>query len=198
MFNTINEILLKKDNPSLEIKKLREELLKSPLKGIIELEEIDQNKTYHPEGDVLNHVLLVVDKASNYKFYSKDPKVFMWSSLLHDIGKLTTTKIINGKISSPNHDIVGEKMALDILNEINDNLEFNIKVSKYVKHHMQPLFFNLDKRMFKKEEILSEVDYEELALLSICDRLGRGGFDKYHEIQEINLVKEFYDFMKNR
>ena len=102
LFNELNEILLKSNKPSDDFKRLILEgkFNKYPLNKINMLQNIDQNLKYHPEGNVLNHIFLVIDNASKYKEFSKDKKVFMWSELLHDIGKLTTTKIIKGKITS--------------------------------------------------------------------------------------------------
>ena len=72
----------------------------------------------------------------------------MWGALLHDIGKLTTTKIRNGKITSYNHDIDGEGLAIEFLNKISDDYDFNKKVSKFVRWHMQPLFLELNSNLF--------------------------------------------------
>ena len=35
------------------------------------LEKVEQNLKYHPEGNVLNHILLVVDKAVKIKNIQK-------------------------------------------------------------------------------------------------------------------------------
>ena len=95
LFEKINEILLKSLKPSEDLERLIIEgyLDKEPFNKIKKLNNIEQNPKYHPEGSVLKHVLLVVDLASEYKKYSNDEKVFMWAALLHDIGKLTTTRV---------------------------------------------------------------------------------------------------------
>ena len=95
-----NEILLKSLKPSEDLERLIIEgyLDKEPFNKIKKLNNIEQNPKYHPEGSVLKHVLLVVDLASEYKKYSNDEKVFMWAALLHDIGKLTTTRVRKNRI----------------------------------------------------------------------------------------------------
>lgn len=55
------------------------------------LKGTEQSLLHHPEGDVWNHTLLVVDEAANVKNKSTDAAVFMWAALLHDIGKPDTT-----------------------------------------------------------------------------------------------------------
>ena len=102
LFEKINEILLKSLKPSEDLERLIIEgyLDKEPFNKIKKLNNIEQNPKYHPEGSVLKHVLLVVDLASEYKKYSNDEKVIMWAALLHDIGKLTTTRVRKNRITS--------------------------------------------------------------------------------------------------
>ena len=98
LFSKLDDILLNSNKPSIEILELikKKEFDKKPFIKIKKLEDIEQNLTHHPEGNVLNHTLLVVDRAAHYKEFSKDKRVFMWAALLHDLGKLTTTR--KGKI----------------------------------------------------------------------------------------------------
>lgn len=198
IFNDINKILLESVKPSEEIKRLIKEgkLDIKPFNQIKRLEDIDQNKKYHPEGNVLNHVLLVVDNASEYKKYAKDEQVFMWAALLHDIGKLTTTRIRKNRITSYNHDIEGEKIAFKFLDDLTDNEDFKIKVSKLVRWHMQPLFFDKNLPFFDPTQMLNDVDYKEVALLSLCDRLGRGELEKSKIEEEENRIKNFKEYFK--
>lgn len=198
MFDVINDILLNSKKPSIELKKLINEnkLNKKPFDKIVKLKNIEQNPKYHPEGDVLEHVFLVVDLASNYKKYSDDKKAFMWGALLHDIGKLTTTKVRNGKITSYDHDIEGEKIALEFLNSVSYDENFNKKVSKFVRHHMQPLFFELKSNFFMPDELKKDISYKEIALLSFCDRLGRANLSDEHIKNEKESIKNFIKFFE--
>lgn len=175
VFNEISKNLLESTKPSSCIKHLLEEgkLDHKPFDMLKKLSEIEQSPIHHPEGNVLNHVLLVIDNASTYKKYSDDEKVFMWAALLHDIGKLTTTRIRKNRITSYNHDIEGEKMSIEFLDMLTDDDVFKQKVSKLVRYHMQPLFFDKNLQFFSPKQMLNEVDYNEIYYLSICDRLGR-------------------------
>lgn len=187
-FYEIERILLESKKPSKEIRELIEEgkLDKEPFNMIKKLSSIEQNKKYHPEGSVLNHVLLVVDEASSRKQDSKDERVFMWSALLHDLGKLTTTRIRKNRITSYNHDIEGEKLAIKFLDSLTNDEEFKLSISKLVRYHMQPLFFDKNLPFFDPKNMFKEVDCKEVALLSLCDRLGRGHLDD----EVLNLEKE--------
>ena len=198
VYYEINEILLKGKNPSKEILELIKEgkLNEEPFDLIKKLSLIDQNKKYHPEGNVLNHVLLVVDEAAKNKELSKDKEVFMWAALLHDMGKLTTTKLRKGRLTSYNHDVEGEKIAYDILDKLSKDEEFKVKVSKLVRYHMQPLFFDKNLPFFNASEMLKECDYEEVALLSKCDRLGRGALNEEKIEEECKRIENFRNYCK--
>ncbi|MGL5312126.1 MAG: HD domain-containing protein [Peptostreptococcaceae bacterium] len=200
VFHKVNKILLESMKPSDEIKSLIKEgyFDKEPFNSIKKLDKIDQNPKYHPEGSVLNHVLLVVDKASEHKDESIDRNVFMWSALLHDIGKLTTTKIRKNRITSYNHDIEGEKIALEFLDKLTEDEEFKHKVSKLVKWHMQPLFFDKNLPFFNPKDMLNEVEYKEVALLSLCDRLGRGGMTLENLELEENRINNFIEHFREK
>ena len=196
VFNEVNEILLKSMKPSEDIKRLIKEgkFNKEPFNMIRKLEKIDQNPKFHPEGSALNHVLLVVDKASEVKKLSKDEKVFMWSALLHDIGKLTTTRTRKNRITSYNHDIEGEKIGLNFLELVSDDKKFNEKVSKLIRWHMQPLFYDKNLPFFEPQNMLNDVEYKEVALLSYCDRLGRGELGEENTYKEKERIKNFEDY----
>ena len=194
----INEILLESKTPSKEIIRLIKEgkLDEQPFDLIKKLSEIDQNRKYHPEGNVLNHVLLVVDEAAKNKNHSKNKEVFMWAALLHDMGKLTTTKLRKGRLTSYNHDVEGEKIAYDILDKLGKDKDFKVKVSKLVRYHMQPLFFDKNLPFFDPSNMLKECDYEEVALLSKCDRLGIGELNESKIKEECDRIENFKNYCK--
>ncbi len=197
-FFKIDEILLQSLKPSDGLKNLINEgyFDNEPFNKIKKLKDIEQPKKYHPEGSVLNHIFLVVDLASEFKKYSNNEKVFMWGAFLHDIGKLTTTKIRNNQISSYNHDIEGEDIAMEILNELTDDKDFKKNVCKLVRWHMQPLFYDKNLKFFKPQDMINDVEYKEIALLSLCDRLGRGNLDEdkiKHEKESIEKFKEYFN-----
>ena len=200
LFSKIDKILLQSSKPSQEIKKLIKDgyFDTEPFNLIKNLVKIEQNPKYHPEGNVLNHILLVTDNASNLKEKSRDKRAFMWGAFLHDIGKLTTTKIRKNRITSYNHDTEGEKIALDFLDKLTDDEDFKKRVSKLVRWHMQPLFFDKNLPFFKPKDMLNDVEYKEIALLSLCDRLGRGEMDEQTIEAEKNRIENFKEYFAHR
>ena len=200
LFLKVDDILLNSDKPSIEIKKLIDEgkFDQKPFIKIKNLKYIEQNLVHHPEGNVLNHTLLVIDKASEYKNDSKDKRVFMWAAFLHDLGKLTTTRERNGKITAYGHDLQGEILARQFLHQLIDEEKFINDVCNLVKYHMQPLFYDKKLPYFREKEIINESDYNEISLLSLADRLGRLNSCDEKIKQEEKRIDKFKNFFANK
>lgn len=93
------------------------------LRGILQPEE------YHAEGDAYVHTLLAVEQLSD----NDDPRLF-WAVLLHDIGKASTTRFIDGRWRALGHDRIGATLAKTILARL--NLEPLIEdVTWLIVHH---------------------------------------------------------------
>lgn len=159
-----------------------------PLTMLNELKKIDQSLVHHPEGNVWNHTMLVVDNAAIRKNKSNNPKIFMWSSLLHDLGKIPATKIRKGRITAYDHDKYGEKLCTEFLNAMGAKEEDIYKTSKMVRWHMQILYVVKDLPFADIKGMLNDVDLDDIALLSLCDRLGRGNMtNKTLELEKNNM-----------
>lgn len=173
-----------------------------PFDMIGKLVEIEQNPMHHPEGNVWNHTMLVIDNAADRKYKTDNKREFMWAALLHDIGKGPTTKLKNGRLVSYDHDIVGSEMAVDFLNQFTNDKEFIKNVSILVRWHMQILFVVKKLPFARLKEMTDEISPDEIALLGICDRLGRGNMSEEKEREEENNIKLFleeaYKFIKNK
>lgn len=150
-----------------------------------------QSVQHHPEGNVWNHTMLVVDKAAKHRKESRSPRIFMWAALLHDLGKPDTTKARNGKITAYDHDKLGEKLAVEFLTPLTSDKEFIYAVSKLVRWHMQTLFVVKDMPFADVDTMLQQVALEEVALLSLCDRLGRGDMTTEKEAHERESIDKF-------
>ena len=186
-FSIFEQHLLNDDKPSdffsLEIVE-GEYFWKYPFTMLKKLQEIPQSPEHHPEGNVWNHTMMVVDEAARRKERSEDKRSFMWAALLHDIGKAPMTKVKKGRIIAYDHDKVGEKMAADFLESLTYDKELIYKVSKLVRWHMQILFVVKGLPFAELRTMMKQVSYKEIALLGICDRLGRG------ELTEERIQKE--------
>jgi tRNA nucleotidyltransferase (CCA-adding enzyme) len=178
-FQEITEQLLTQDKPSDYINALsmKESFNEYPFRMLQLLKKTEQSPTYHPEGSVWNHTLLVVDEAAKVRNQSKDAKSLMWAALLHDIGKPDTTRMRKGKITSYDHDKEGEKLSVDFLQALTKDEEFIEKVATLVRYHMHMLYVLKELPYGDVTNMLRRVDLHEIALLCRCDRLGRTGAD---------------------
>lgn len=162
-----------------------------PFKMLGDLVKTPQSIQHHPEGNVWNHTMLVVDRAAENRLKSSSPRVFMWAALLHDIGKPSTTKERKEKVTSYDHDKVGEKLTHIFLDQLTEDKDFINSVAKMVRWHMQTLFVVKDMPFADVDTMLEQVALEEIALLSLCDRLGRGRMTLEKEAYERENIERF-------
>lgn len=188
LFDEINEHLLNDSAPSAYLNSIIDhaDFHKYPFRLLLDLRKTEQSPIHHPEGNVWNHTLLVVDEAAKTKQKSKNPKIFMWAALLHDIGKPPTTKIRKGKITSYDHDKVGAKLAEEFLNFFHCDKDFTAQVCALIRYHMQILFVVKKMPFADIKGMHSITSFEEIALLGYCDRMGRTGADTNLEESNIN------------
>ncbi len=120
---------------------------------LLPLEEVKQNRKYHPEGDALYHSLQVFDLARDELPYDEE---FLLAALLHDVGK---------GIDRDDHVYSGLE-ALDGL--ITD------RTAWLIAHHMDAHKIHDNTIGARAHRRLRENEnYEDLMLLSECDRGGR-------------------------
>lgn len=194
IFINIEEHLLKDEKPSiyLNIMKNRGLLDKVPFLWLKRLENVQQSSEHHPEGDVWKHTMMVVDKGVEFREKAEDKRAFMWSLLLHDIGKFTTTKLRNGKWTSYDHDKEGEKETEKFLRYFTNNENFIFKTKKLVRYHMHLLFLSKNMPFADEKGLIKNVDINDISLVFLSDRTGRGGITKKKEKDIESQVSKFY------
>ena len=187
----IQENLLICDKPSIYLEEIKTSLKNTPLEVLIDLEKIEQNKKYHPEGNVWNHLKQVVDTAAKIKDYANDKGTFMLGALLHDLGKGTTTKKNKqGRLISYNHDTEGEKIADKILTYYGYKDEEKQRILNLVRYHMHHLYIIKNLPFAKTNELVKDVDLNDMVLMFVSDRLGRGQVEKEKKLSEIEDIQE--------
>lgn len=189
LFLEIHKHLLDDEKPSVYLNCVSENSLfkEAPFSTLRKLKETMQSPVHHPEGSAWNHTLLVVNEAAARKNRSTDPEVFMWAALLHDIGKPDTTRSRKGRITSYDHDTVGEPLARDFLRFFSCKEEFTDKVANLVRYHMHILYVLKDLNFGNVETMKKKVDLHELTLLGLCDRLGRLNVNQKDEEENIEV-----------
>lgn len=193
LFIDMENHLLEDEKPSLHLRRLaaNEWFGSYPFKLLTDLMNIEQSPVHHPEGSVWEHTLLVVDLAAQVRSLSSEPRALMWSALLHDLGKARTTKIRKGRITAYDHDRCGARLAEEFLRQFTVEEALIVRVSRMVRWHMQILFVVKRLPFADIDRMLAEVPLGEIALLSLCDRLGRGGMDEDDIKNEIGNLEYF-------
>lgn len=176
--------------PSLGLTFLKEiNALPSYLKNLV---TCPQRPDYHPEGSVWNHTLLVTDLCANMKDDTSNPLAFMWSGLLHDIGKPSVT---TAEGHAYKHNEAGVKVFDEDVHVIADT-----KIRHYVRamiyHHM--FLMNLamnDGRPAQFKRLLKSIEgafpLSDLRYFTICDKMGRG----YIASRQIEMFNNYVNKM---
>jgi len=158
-----------------------------PFSLLYALKDCPQSPEHHPEGNVWNHTLLVVNEAAAVREKSRDPAVLMWSALLHDIGKPSATKMRKGKLTAYDHDKVGAELAKKFLAVFTEDVHFIDAVYQMIRYHMQLLFVVNSLPFADIPGLRQNTDIRELALLGLCDRLGRTNSDRIKEEKNVAI-----------
>ncbi|SHN83033.1 HDIG domain-containing metalloprotein [Desulfitobacterium chlororespirans] len=193
-FQEIDNHLMNDNKPSnfiIELNKTGIIETEYPFTLLGALQDTPQSPRHHPEGSVWNHTLMVLDNAAERKHLSSNPQVLMWAALLHDLGKAPTTRMRKGRITSYDHDAVGEKLAGQFLRELTQDERFIHQVAKMVRWHMQILFVVKGLPFANVKKMAAEVSIEEIALLGFCDRLGRGEMTPLKKQEEERTIEKF-------
>ncbi len=110
----------------------RSGLLVHVLPDIAAMHGVEQPPQYHPEGDVYEHVRLMLSKI-------EQPNLDLALGVLfHDVGKKPTAKTDeNGRIRFNEHESVGADMAEQIMTNLRYDNKTIETVKEMVQHHMQ-------------------------------------------------------------
>lgn len=167
-------------------------------KALYDLKDVKQNPKFHPEGDALTHTLYAVDEAAKYRDLAHNKKEFMFAALLHDIGKVKTIILKDNNIIDDHHDLVSGEMARRILRDYISDITIRDNIVSLIKHHMTH-FYVLNK--IKTGAVLNMIqstDIHDVALLSLCDRLGKGNLSKDSKEAILNDINKFLDIMSSK
>lgn len=183
IFAEVSKALLKAKKPSIFFESVRKiGILGKIFSPMDKLIGVEQNPKWHPEGDVWIHTMMVLDEAAKYREKSNYPMALMLSAVCHDLGKITTTRHLNGKIVSYNHENELH-LTKKFLKNITNNNDLTHSVLILVKSHMRPNVLaknnSSDKAVRKLivETSSKLVNIQDALLLAKSDRMGRGSDD---------------------
>lgn len=178
---------------------------------VIPMFQTEQNPEFHAEGDVWTHTKMVCEelvKLDSFRNLTEDEQqVLFLAALLHDIGKIPTTRWEDGRWVSPNHTLVGSKMARQFLwidmglCGTPDKMEFRETVCNLIRYHSFPPHAIDDPDGKRKMMAIAAngqncpmFTIELLSILCEADALGRVCEDKQdrlHMVEQVALCREF-------
>lgn len=178
---------------------------------VIPMSRTEQNPAFHAEGDVWTHTKMVCEelvKLDAFRVLSEDQQqaVFL-AALLHDIGKIPTTRWEDDKWTSPNHTLVGSKMARQFLWQdmglcgTPEKQQLRETVCNLIRYHSFPPHAIDDPDGMRKLMAIAAngqncpmFTIELLGVLCEADALGRvcqEEQDRIHMAEQVQLCREF-------
>ena len=107
-------------------------VIKTIIPEMVGFDELIQHPVYHPEGTVLDHVIIVTELAD---------AIHKWHALLHDIGKGKTAQLNGcGYYSFHNHENVGAALIPTILKRLRFSNDLIDSILITTKFHMHPYY----------------------------------------------------------
>lgn len=187
IWGELEKALMKSDKPSIFFFILREmDQMDVWFPEIKMLIGIEQEKQFHPEGDVWNHTMLALDMAAQLRNQAAHPLEFMLSALCHDMGKITATQYSNGRIRAIGHDVKGVPLAEVFLNRLTNEVKLQQYVLNMVELHMRP-----NQMAEQRSEIKSmcklfdqAICPEDLLLLAKADHCSRPDASPYEKTEQ--------------
>ena len=172
----LKKALLKAESPSVFFETLRTmdqlAIWFPELKALI---GVEQDPVHHPEGDVWNHTMLVLDAAAAFRDKVRNPFGFMLAALSHDFGKAVCTERVNGRIHAYRHETEGLPLAEAFLKRLTEENRLRDYTLNLVSNHMRPFMIAQSAGAVKSTNRLFDesADPEALICLSIADNSGK-------------------------
>lgn len=187
IFAELEKALLKAPKPSRFFEALRQmEQLEAWFPEVKALIGVKQEPQFHPEGDVWNHTMLVLDEAAKLRGQAKNPLGLMLSALCHDFGKTEAMQIDDrGRIRAFGHEAAGVPLAKRFLSRLTKERNLIKYVQNMTLLHMRP---NLMAAQHSGTKALchlydESVCPQDLLLLAKADHLGRPNAADYSGTQ---------------
>jgi len=138
---------------------------------LVPLAAVEQGRKHHPEGDALYHSLQVFELARDELPYDEE---FLLAALLHDVGKAIDPK---------EHIQAGLEALQGFITE---------RTQWLIENHMEAhKIFNGSIGARSERRLREHPDFEELELLSRCDKAGRQRGAQVPEVEEaLDYLKE--------
>ena len=144
------------------------------------LRGVPQDPEWHPEGDVFEHTLLALDRATELAPEDADEeRTLLFATLCHDFGKPATTRKRRGRITAYAHDAAGAPIARRFLERLRAPRALVDEVEALTRRHLAPAFYprqgakRAAYRRLAREMAAAGTTLEALLRVATADQLGR-------------------------
>ena len=194
--------------PSIGEKINWDTLIASPFGSEIELmRQTEQNPLWHAEGNVWFHTKLVLERLvdlDEWKNCNAELRAILFiAALLHDVGKIRCTCVVDNQIVSPNHSSIGARMVREILWRRFGIAGTKVKqcfrefVCSLVRFHSKPYHFDCGEIVYfnlfsasTEGELISDFTVRILATLVEADLRGRESAKTKENLGVLDLYRE--------
>ena len=187
VFEELHKALMKSARPSVFFRELRRmDHLKEFFPELEACIGVEQNPKFHPEGDVFEHTMLVVDCAAELRARAEQPLGFMLSALLHDLGKCVATAVQeDGRITAYGHEVQGLPLVERQMRRLTHHQKLTAYVLNQSELHMRPNMMAANRSHKKKTRAMFDLSVcpNDLILLSRADASGKLDvpYDEHYE-----------------
>jgi tRNA nucleotidyltransferase/poly(A) polymerase len=144
-------------------------LLPVVLPEVARMRGVAQSPDHHPEGDVWDHTLLLLDQLPRGV-----PETLALGALLHDVAKPLCAGRKGERITFYGHSTVGADLAVEICQRLRRSRATWERVDYLVRHHLR-LVQAPEMRLATLKKMLAEEGFAELSRLARVDALASSG-----------------------
>lgn len=179
--------IITQNNPGNGIRLLNEScILVHILPEVARMDKVPQPPEFHPEGDVLVHTCIVLEKLYEITGGTYSDELAM-GALLHDIGKPPTFEQ-KDRIRFNGHDRVGASMALKICKRLRFSKKQTDHIAALVREHLKfKDVFNMRESTLRR--FMNIPRFEEHLTLHLADCLGSHGMTDAYEFVRNKLAE---------
>ena len=171
------------------------------------MRQTHQSPVWHGEGDVYTHTMMVVDALKNLSDFQQltdiQKHILTIAALLHDVGKIPATSLIDGEWKAPHHAPTGSRMARELLWKeygmcgAPELMKIREAICLLIRYHsFPPHAIDLDDARLRLHKIASNsilapcFTIRMLCILCKADMIGRFCNDQQQMLEQISLCEE--------
>ena len=166
-----------------------------------------QSPRWHGEGDVLTHTMMACEALATLPEYQEldllRQQILYVATLLHDIGKTVSTKLVDGEWEAPHHAPKGSRMAREWLWKEcglcgeKELVQVREAICLLIRHHsLPPHAIEIDdaplrlQRMAANNLLTPFFSIKMLCMLCKADMLGRKCDDQQQMLDQVAMCEE--------